>query len=105
MKYILLLPLFLSLNVNAIWFESKVVEVSTASNGHLFIRTVLNPNPKECPGTWAGANWDPVTESGKSLAASIALSAKAADRMVRFNIDDTKCGAGGLPLMNWIQQR
>lgn len=105
MKYILLPLLFLSFFAHSQWYESKVVEVSTSSHGYLYIRTELNPNPKGCPGTWAGAHWEALNEASQKLAASIALSAKATDSLIRFHIDESKCGAGGLPVMNWIQQR
>ncbi len=74
MKLYLPLMFFISTSVNAIWYESKVVEVSVSVHGDLYIRTELNPNPNGCPGKWAGANWDSTSNSeSKNLAASIAL--------------------------------
>ncbi len=92
---------------NATWYESQVVEVSARSQGGvdaLYIRTESNPNPAECPGSWAGARW---SSDGLSLnlASSIALTAKIAEKTVRFNIDDSSCDVSGLPKMNWIQMK
>ena len=88
------------------WYVSKVVEVSTqASTGALYIRTESAPNPANCGGGFAGANWKDNNNDSKSLAASIALSAKAIDSEVRFQIDDSNCGEGAMPLMLWIQQQ
>jgi hypothetical protein len=39
MKLYLPLMFFISTSVNAIWYESKVVEVSVSVHGDLYIRT------------------------------------------------------------------
>lgn len=89
----------------SIWYESKVVEVSTRSNGALYVRTELNPNPKPCASNWAGAKWNADDGTNNSLAASIALSSKALDKNIKFTIDLDTCGPSGMPVMKWIQQQ
>ena len=94
-----------SVQAEPVWYESKVVEVSINRGGSLFIRTKSNPNPKPCPGAWAGAQWSTDTPESANFAASIALAAKATGSTVRFQIDDQNCGSGGMPIMLWIQGR
>ena len=109
MEYFAVIFLFLFANMplaNRKWYESKVLEVSTRSNGWLYIRTELNPNPAKCAANWPGARWQADEGSNSSsLAASIALSAKALNTNVKFSIDLESCGESGMPIMNWIQQQ
>ena len=108
-KIILLFFLMLLSHIlHAEWYESKVNEVSAWGNAGdtpiLFVRTDLNPNPANCPGTWAGSAWVQKGES-MNLAASIALSAKATGDQVRFHVVDNQCSTNGLPIIDWIQIR
>lgn len=94
------------LSAFAIWYDTTIVEVSIRSHSSekYYIRTKANPNPANCASTWAGASW---YGSGSSYdqALSVALTALAANRPVRIQIDDENCDSGGFPFMNWIQIR
>lgn len=86
------------------WYTSKVVQVTTDAAGNLFVRTELNPNPANCPSSWAGAVWGGESDKGHQLASSIALAAQMSNSEIRFQIDDTSCGLNnGWPKILWIQ--
>lgn len=98
----------LAANATGLWFESKVVEVSTRADAgaeHLYIRTESNPNPASCVSSWNGAQWA-ATGASMQMALSIALSAKENNQTVRFQLDESACAQpSGNPVMKWIQVR